>query len=121
MRLLATITAVSLIAGCTTAGSLVGRAEKLERSSVLPAQAAAYCVARNAERVSLPVLNQATTKINPGPHPGSFEVVHSSLGDVVSVTIIEPERAGSKLVVWFKYSSSVAIGANFGARVLGDC
>lgn len=113
--------AVAVLAGCTSPGSLVNSGERLERRSEKAPEAAAYCVAANAARVSLP-LETARAEVRAGPRPGEFEVAHrTGFGDALSLTRITPEGGGSRIEVWFRYSSSVMIGSNFGARVLGDC
>lgn len=120
-RCLAGALALACLGACASPETFVGNGERFERHSDKAPEAAAYCVASNAGRTSWP-LGTAQAQVHKRDTPGMYDVLHRTMaGEALSIALIEPEAGGSKITVWFRYSSSVAIGANFGARVAGDC
>ena len=107
-RKLAALALAFLAAGCATPGNISGDTDRFEKDSAKTPREAAHCVARNAEKMTSGLYFRNSARIQPGEAPETMEVVHTGLGDAISVTLITPQPAGSRMVV--RYHRSKVMG-----------
>jgi hypothetical protein len=91
------LVALMLSACAQTPQQVVDLGEKLTVSSQKPPQAAADCMARNADDFQYPKI---TARIRPGTVAGSVEVVGQDTGGTLIFARAEPAGSGSSISVW---------------------